>query len=137
MKTWIQHFVSELDMVFLLWVFVVALVGVAVYATITMVVARLYFRSSPDKSVLEILRRSLVRLPFVLTSYGFLAGLGIYFGISLIDGCFPSSHPRSDGAETALVVFTLLGFFISVYTGCAVIYKASRTIKRENHDHAA
>ena len=129
MKTWIQHFVSELDMVFLLWVFVVALVGVAVYATITMAVARLYFRSSPDKSVLEILRRSLVRLPFVLTSYGFLAGLGVYFGISLIDMFFASGHPQPDRPKFALVIFTLLGFFVAVYTGCAVLYKVSSSQK--------
>jgi hypothetical protein len=98
----------------------------------------LFFKTQGDERVLPLVRRTLVKFPFMITGFGFAGGVfGYLWGMLVIGELFgknirvnaPSDFNHPNGSQTALVIFTLVGFCMSIGAELMVfskIYKALR-----------
>jgi hypothetical protein len=117
------------------FVFVVALV--TFYVFIANGIIYFLFRNKRNHELFfSLAKKTFVKLPFLLTGYGFLAGVIIYVGVTLIDTLFgtnarpniPGSGEPLSGSEFGLYVPTFMGFCISVGVGWTVFFKAYKAL---------
>ncbi len=129
---------NKISLFFIIKTFAISIILVTVYAAIINCVVYFFVRKRRHSDVLiSLTKKSFVKLPFVLTGYGFLAGVGVYVGIALIDALFgKSGHASISGGGSqssdsgiGLIVFTTpMGFCISVGVGWAAFFKAYRAL---------
>ena len=117
--------------------FVISFTFVAFYALVVNGV--IYFvikKKGHHEKLISYMKKAFVKLPFLLTAYGFLAGVIVYAGVFLIGALFDAnSHtsissnatPTSD-PEIGLFLFTAMGFCMSVGIGWGAFFKAYKTV---------
>ena len=112
---------------------------VALYVLIANVIAYLLIRRRNDKRFFEVMQKSFLKLPCLLTFYGFIAGIAAYLWGALVVGSLfgsdsqpsiPSERTQMDGSEVSLIMFILLGFSVSVVVGWIVFYRAFNFLKK-------
>jgi hypothetical protein len=126
-----RHRIEQLDVLFILKVFAVSFSAVASYVLIAYAIVYLLMRERIDEAIRELMKRFLFKTPFVVTGYGFAAGLVGYIGIFLTDALLSVNANASASAVNArpkmvLVLFTLFGICFGTLVGLATFFKAKK-----------
>jgi hypothetical protein len=126
---------DKISVSFIINAFGISIALVTFYALIVNGVIYFLVRKKRHREMfVSLMKKAFVKLPFLLTGYGYLAGLIVYVGVALINALFgqnghtsiPGSGTQSDGPEIGLIVFTFIGFCISVGVGWAAFIKEYR-----------
>jgi hypothetical protein len=125
----------------IIMIFLASVAVVVLYASIAFCVGSFLIRKKNRVAFNLLLKKALVKLPFLLTGYGFLAGLVIYLGLPVIDALMGTDGrtgiadgKRVTGPEIALVVFTSMGFCISVCAGWAMFFDARKNLSASTEE---
>ena len=136
-----------MDALFIVKALVISFGVVLLYGLTASGCAYLVSRRRSEKEVVPLIKMTFFKLPFLLSGIGFAAGVAGYFGTALIsrlsDWLF-NNHVyavrsvqagQPSGPEIVLVVFTGLGFALSVFIGWIAFFKGymamSSSISRE------
>ncbi|HXB58918.1 MAG TPA: hypothetical protein VNU95_05115 [Candidatus Acidoferrales bacterium] len=136
---------NKISVSFIITAFVCVIALVTFYVFIANGIIYFLVRNKRNhESLFSLAKKTFVKLPFLLTGYGFLAGVIIYVGVTLIDALFgttghpgiPRSREQISGPEVGLVVFTCLGFCISVGVGWTAFFKAYQALDSSVSDES-
>lgn len=128
---------DKISIAFVVRAFVISFASVSLYSVVANVLIYMLIKKEKRNEMFIFLRkRAFLKLPFLLTTYGFLTGLAVYFALSVIDvlvgrsggANIPSGGPQPSGSEMALVVFTLFGFCVGVVVGWAAFFKLYKSV---------
>lgn len=131
-----EHILGKADALFIIKAFAISFSVVILYVLAVNAIVFLAVRKKNDERISLLMKRALVKTPFVITGYWFLAGLVGYIGVALINGLFggdthanaPAGSVQSSGPEIVLVMLTLVGFCIGVGIGWAAFFKAYKAM---------
>jgi hypothetical protein len=133
-RIFMSHILEHLSVWFVGEVFAASFSVVALYVIIALLIVRITLRKHINEIIRELMKRFLFKFPFIVTGYGFLAGVGGYIGIALtdlfVDGNIASHASGLDPRpRIVLVLFTLFGMCFGTLVGLQLFIKSYKTIR--------
>jgi hypothetical protein len=132
-----KFIIDKLHPIFVIKAFLITFAVVALYVLVVNTIVYLLVPKKNDKRIFQLMKRAFIKTPFIITGYWFLAGLGGYlWGILVVGELFDGNahvnvsaeKMQPSGSEIVLIIFTLVGFCISVGIGFSAFYKAHKAL---------